>query len=87
MSEPQVFHCKRDTVPDDTVYVGRPSRWGNQFQIGRDGTREEVIKKFRDNLTEQDKEDARRELRGKNLSCWCYPNACHADVWLEVANS
>lgn len=29
-----------------------------------------------------------RELRGKNLACWCKPGApCHADVLLELANS
>jgi len=28
-----------------------------------------------------------KELRGKNLACWCRPGApCHADVLLEVAN-
>jgi Domain of unknown function (DUF4326) len=27
----------------DRVYVGRPSKWGNPFAIGRDGTRDEVI--------------------------------------------
>jgi len=27
------------------------------------------------------------ELRGKNLACWCKPDApCHADVLLELAN-
>lgn len=30
---------------------------------------------------------AKKELRGKNLACWCKPGApCHADVLLEVAN-
>lgn len=30
---------------------------------------------------------ARKELRGKNLACWCKPGApCHADVLLEIAN-
>jgi hypothetical protein len=39
-----VVHCKRE--PYD-VYIGRPSKWGNPFQIGRDGTRDEVIAKYR----------------------------------------
>jgi hypothetical protein len=26
------------------VYIGRPSKWGNPFVIGRDGTRADVIK-------------------------------------------
>lgn len=25
-------------------------------------------------------------LRGKNLVCWCAPQACHGDVLLELAN-
>lgn len=29
---------------------------------------------------------ARRELRGKDLACWCAPLACHADALLEAAN-
>jgi Domain of unknown function (DUF4326) len=36
----------RRSAPD-RVYVGRPSKWGNPFVIGRDGTRDEVIAKYR----------------------------------------
>lgn len=31
-------------------------------------------------------DDVKRELRGKNLACWCKESPCHADVLLEVAN-
>lgn len=32
-------------------------------------------------------EQIQRELRGKNLACWCKPgDPCHADVLLELAN-
>ena len=32
-------------------------------------------------------EEVRRDLRGKNLACWCPLNQpCHADVLLELAN-
>lgn len=32
--------------------------------------------------------DAPRDLRGKNLACWCAPGEpCHADVLLDLANS
>ena len=31
--------------------------------------------------------DIQRELRGKNLACWCpLDQPCHADVLLEIAN-
>lgn len=26
------------------------------------------------------------ELRGKDLVCWCAPEACHADILMELAN-
>jgi hypothetical protein len=29
------------------VYVGRPSKWGIPFVLGRDGSRDEVIAKYR----------------------------------------
>ena len=33
-------------------------------------------------------EEIRRELRGRDLACWCPPDApCHADVLLELANA
>jgi hypothetical protein len=32
-------------------------------------------------------EDVVRELKGKNLSCWCpIGQPCHADVLLKLAN-
>jgi hypothetical protein len=32
-------------------------------------------------------EDVRRELKGKNLACWCPPHRqCHADVLLAVCS-
>ena len=93
VSKPRVLNKRIDKIPPDAVYVGRPSKWGNPFIIGRDGTREEVIERYRrlmnsilasktGKLLQQDLE----ELRGKNLVCWCAPLPCHADVLLELAN-
>lgn len=80
----KVVHCKRD--PYD-IYIGRPSKWGNPFTIGQDGTREEVIQKYIDWLENQpDLLNDIDELRGKTLGCWCSPNACHGDVLAELAN-
>lgn len=32
--------------------------------------------------------EARSELAGKNIACWCDPKSpCHGDVWLEIANA
>lgn len=70
------------------VYIGRPSKWGNPFIIGRDGTREEVIAKYEVWLKNNaELMAALPELKGKTLGCWCAPRACHGDVLLRLANS
>ena len=50
MAHPLVVHCKRARYD---VYIGRPSQWGNPFQIGRDGTRAQVIARYERWLEEQ----------------------------------
>jgi len=79
-------HCKR--LPYD-VYIGRPSKWGNPFLIGIDGTREEVVRQYNDWIMTQHElvRDAKVELKGKILGCWCSPLACHGDILVEIANS
>ncbi len=70
------------------VYVGRPTKWGNPFIIGKDGTRDEVIAKYRKWLESSPILMASLpELRGKVLACWCAPLACHADVLVELSNA
>lgn len=71
------------------VYIGRPSKWGNPFCIGTDGTRDQVIAKYRAWLVERPAliAAAKRELRGKDLLCFCAPLACHGDVLHELANA
>ena len=80
----KIVHCKRDKFD---VYIGRPSKWGNPFTIGKDGTRNEVIEKYRDWIkTQPDLIESLHELRDKTLGCWCSPNACHGDILVELAN-
>lgn len=79
----RVVHCKREKFD---VYIGRPSKWGNPFQIGRDGTRDEVIAKYRAWVVHQPElMAALPELRGKVLGCWCSPEKCHGDILAELA--
>ena len=71
-----------------TIYVGRPTKWGNPFIVGKDGDRAEVIAKYRRWLCDQPDLVAEiPTLRGFHLACWCAPAACHADVLLELANA
>lgn len=67
------------------VYIGRPSKWGNPFTIGKDGTRAEVIQKYREwILTQPELLSQLGELKGKVLGCWCSPLPCHGDVLVEL---
>jgi len=56
--------------------------------IGRDGTREEVIEKYKRYLlrTPGLLDKARRELKGLVLGCCCKPLPCHGDVLAELVD-
>jgi hypothetical protein len=86
---PRVLNKKHDLIPlGDSVFIGRPSPWGNPFVIGRDGTREEVVAKFAYYLASNPDllERVRLELKGKDLVCFCSPELCHGDILLHFAN-
>lgn len=94
----------KDWMDDiQNVYVGRAgvvfvkkerfpktaSPFCNPFKVGKDGTREEVIAKFRAYMEARLNGDPTLveqllELEGKRLGCWCKPEACHGDVLLEL---
>lgn len=77
---------KHHNEPYD-VYIGRPSKWGNPFVIGKHGSRTEVITKYEIWLLYQsDLIASLHELRGKCLGCWCAPAPCHGDVLVRLAN-
>lgn len=81
----KVVHCKKSQYD---VYIGRPEKWGNPFEIGKDGTRDEVIKKYRNYILENKELMADlEELRGKILGCWCHPLPCHGDVLVKLLNT
>lgn len=90
MSSPvRVQLSRRHKMPPNTVSVARPTRWGNPFKVGRDGTAAECVRKYRDQLfpyshngnstldafyqSEANIYDIVTSLSGKNLACWCKP--------------
>jgi uncharacterized protein DUF4326 len=84
----KVVHCKKEQYD---VYIGREcyglpsSIWGNPFKIGPDGTREQVIEKYRKYILDKPELLQQLEsLRGKTLGCWCSPQHCHGDVLAEL---
>lgn len=80
---------KRTARPrEGDVYIGRPTIFGNPFEVGRDGTREEVLEKFKQYFLKRLAQDsafrqAVRALRGKRLVCWCVPLPCHGQIIAE----
>lgn len=73
---------------DDVVYIGRPSKWGNPFVVGKHGSRGECVELYRQWMTPDNPlyQQAKQELVGRDLLCFCKPKACHGDVLLEIAN-
>jgi hypothetical protein len=77
----------RRSQPHD-VYVGRPSKWGNPYHIGKDGTRAQVIQKYREYLLSSPHLLAKLHTpKGLRLGCYCAPLACHGDVLAELADA
>jgi len=83
---------KKSFVKGNTTYIfiGRPSRLGNPFTIGRDGSRVEVISKYRESVEcKEVRNEFRnwwRDNRTENLKfiCFCKVNeSCHGDVLIE----
>ena len=88
------FYAVGKKTPAGAVYIGRGragshNKWGNPFVIGADGDRDEVIEKYRQWIYQQPAlmEQARKELAGKDLVCFCAPKGCHGDILHEIANS
>ncbi len=100
-------------MPPNTVYVGRGSKWGNQFYVDPEHTLDthnppdhiggifacktakEAVRKFKQTnigtwgiKCDFRIETIKKELKGKNLACWCpLDQPCHADILLEIANN
>lgn len=98
-------------MPANTVYVGRPTDFGNPFPVdvyGQHGATDRHRRWITGNMSTQEMSQSStchhgdislvtlrqitrtmivRDLRGKNLACWCaLDQPCHADVLLEIAN-
>ncbi len=93
----QLSRKKGWRMPPNTVKVDRTTGYGNPFPIAmwscdsKDEAAALSVRAFRGWITSPPQQSildrAQRELRGKNLACWCKPGApCHADVLLELAN-
>jgi hypothetical protein len=51
-------------------------------------TREEAVERFEQYLLSHPEllEAAKKELRGKDVVCWCAPKSCHGHILVKYAN-
>lgn len=103
---PKYDNLKEWMRDKNNVYIGRrgivfvdgerfpkkDSIWANPYKIGKDGTREEVIKKYKKYIKKKLESDSEllarlSKLKGKTLGCWCKPEKCHGDVLVEIIQS
>ena len=88
-------------MPPNTVYVGRPTKWGNPYKIGDPYPYVHWVRIDAETAVylfellwagiavERDyrPDEWIADLHGKDLACWCAPDQpCHADVLLRLAN-
>lgn len=96
---PQRIQRKRTKgwrAPEDTIYVGRGSRWGNPWRVDDGMSARGAVWRYRDAVTGSLRgvwpaaptiDQIRTELAGHDLMCWCpLDKPCHADILLELAN-
>lgn len=92
---PRVVNLRREDL-GDAVYVGRASPrrglaasiFANPYRVDVDGTRADVIEKYRQHvLGRQELLNRLHELRGRRLACWCSPEPCHASVLAELVDA
>lgn len=86
----QLRRTKGWKKPEGAIVVSRPSKWGNPYKASEcSNGAAGAVHAFRV-LVESEEEtiaEIQRELRGKDLCCWCkIGKPCHADILLEIAN-
>ena len=89
---PKVLNCKNamsfaGKTGTDVVFIGRGGKYGNPFIIGVDGDRNEVCDKYEKYAKEKfTKKEIQKDLKNKDLLCFCSPKRCHGDYLLKIAN-
>ncbi len=89
-----IHNLRRETMRPGDVRIDRRTEFGNEFIIGRDGTRADVIAKFekaeRTRLADpspagQERRNKLKAMHGKRLFCWCSPEPCHGNILAKLA--
>lgn len=87
---PRVINMRLEGLPPGAVRCDRATKFGNPHRVDASCPRLVAIARYKDDLNagrlKVSVDDVKRELRGKDLACWCAPLPCHCDVLIEVAN-
>lgn len=92
----KLYNCKTDRAPPSAIYIGRPTPFGNPFSdkpskiqstqyVDSRSSTIELYKAYLEQNTAIAKL-ARKQLRGKDLACWCSPLPCHGEILMAIAN-
>jgi hypothetical protein len=100
---PNYNNIKEWINDSNNVYIGRKgvviidkqrfpqtsSNFANPYKIGKDGTREEVLTKYKEYIIDKLENDNALLnelllLKGKTLGCWCCPELCHGNILLDL---
>ena len=100
---PNYNNLKEWMNDSNNVYIGRrgvliidkqrfpqtSSNFANPYKIGKDGTREEVLTKYKEYITKKLENNNTLlnellSLKGKTLGCWCCPELCHGNILLDL---
>ena len=68
------------------VRADRFSDWGNPFEMGKDGSRDEVCNNYENHFLPYKPSLLNKvsSLKGKALGCWCAPEKCHCDSLVKM---
>ena len=93
----KVWNKHDPACPEDAVYIGRGSPWGNRYthkdsafrDVIKVASREEAIRRFEADVRADPlmMERIVKELKSRSLVCFCKPAACHGDVLFAIANA
>lgn len=75
-------------VPHNAVYVGRPTIFGNPYEMKSEKDRDRVCDLYEIHARKMMNSvwfvEELKKLKGKDLVCWCYPKRCHAETLIKL---
>lgn len=91
----KVYNKHHGDAPSGAIFIGRGSPYGNNYSHMKGtlaqhkvATREDAIRRYEEEKSNDPEFLAmvKRELRDKDLLCFCKPLACHGDFLIKIAN-